>query len=97
MFRALAPGGRLAVLEFAIPKTPLIRSAYQWYFKRVLPGVGKLISRHNAAYAYLPASVGAFATPEQFSNLLRQEGFDDVRAVPLTFGIVYLFTAVKRI
>jgi len=97
MFRALAPGGRVAVLEFAVPTTPLIRSAYQWYFNRVLPGVGRLISRHNAAYTYLPASVGAFATPEQFSKLLRQEGFVDVRAVPLTFGIVYLFTAVKRI
>jgi len=97
MFRVLAPGGRLAVLEFAIPTTPVIRGAYQWYFKRVLPGVGRLISRHNAAYAYLPASVGAFATPEQFSNLLRDEGFDEVRATPLTFGIVYLFTAVKRI
>jgi demethylmenaquinone methyltransferase/2-methoxy-6-polyprenyl-1,4-benzoquinol methylase len=97
MFRALAPGGRLAVLEFAIPTTPLIRGAYQWYFKRVLPGVGRLISRHNAAYAYLPASVGAFATPEQFSTLLREEGFVEVRADPLTFGIVYLFTAVKQI
>jgi demethylmenaquinone methyltransferase / 2-methoxy-6-polyprenyl-1,4-benzoquinol methylase len=97
MLRALAPGGRLAILEFAMPTTPLIRAAYQWYFNRVLPGVGKLISRHNAAYAYLPASVGAFATPDEFAKLLRQEGFDDVRAIPLTFGIVYLFTAVKRI
>jgi demethylmenaquinone methyltransferase / 2-methoxy-6-polyprenyl-1,4-benzoquinol methylase len=97
IFRALVPGGRVAILEFAMPTTPLIRGAYQWYFNRVLPGVGRLISRHNAAYAYLPASVGAFATPEQFSGILRTEGFDDVRATPLTFGIVYLFTALKRI
>jgi demethylmenaquinone methyltransferase/2-methoxy-6-polyprenyl-1,4-benzoquinol methylase len=97
MFRALAPGGRLAILEFAMPTTPLIRGAYQWYFNRVLPGVGRLISRHNAAYAYLPASVGAFATPGQFAGVLAAAGFDDVRTAPLTFGIAYLFTAVKRI
>jgi demethylmenaquinone methyltransferase / 2-methoxy-6-polyprenyl-1,4-benzoquinol methylase len=97
IFRALTPGGRLAVLEFAMPTTPLIRSAYRWYFNRVLPAIGRLVSRHNAAYAYLPASVGAFASPDQFAKILRQEGFADVHASPLTFGIVYLYTAVKRI
>jgi demethylmenaquinone methyltransferase/2-methoxy-6-polyprenyl-1,4-benzoquinol methylase len=97
IFRALAPGGRLAVLEFAMPTTPFIRGAYQWYFNRVLPGIGRLVSRHNAAYAYLPASVGAFASPGEFAKILRQEGFTDVDASPLTFGIVYLYTAVKRI
>ena len=97
IYRALAPGGRLAILEFAMPTTPLIRSAYQWYFNRVLPGIGRLVSRHNAAYAYLPASVGAFASPDEFVKILRQAGFADVHASPLTFGIVYLYTAVKRI
>ena len=96
ILRVLGPGGRLAVLEFAMPATPLIRSAYQWYFNRVLPGIGRLISRHSAAYTYLPASVGAFASPDQFVTILRQEGFADVQASPLTFGIVYLYTAVKR-
>jgi demethylmenaquinone methyltransferase/2-methoxy-6-polyprenyl-1,4-benzoquinol methylase len=97
IFRVLAPGGRLAILEFAMPTTPLIRSAYRWYFNRVLPGIGRLVSRHNAAYTYLPASVGAFASPEQFVNILRNAGFAEVQATPLTFGIVYLFAAVKRI
>ncbi len=97
IFRTLAPGGRLAVLEFAMPTTPFIRGAYQWYFNRVLPGIGRLVSRHHAAYAYLPASVGAFASPGEFAKILRQEGFADVDASPLTFGIVYLYTAVKRI
>ena len=96
IFRALAPGGRLAILEFAMPTMPLVRGAYQWYFNRVLPGIGRVVSRHNAAYAYLPASVGAFATPGEFAKTLRQQGFDDVTASPLTFGIVYLYTAVKR-
>src|SRR5262245_22755472 len=84
MFRVLAPGGRLAVLEFAMPTLPLMRGAYHWYFNRVLPGVGRLVSRHNAAYAYLPASVGAFASPDQFVKILRQQGFGDVRATSLT-------------
>lgn len=91
--RVLAPGGRLAVLEFAIPTTPGVRAVYLWYFNRVLPRIGSIISRHNAAYGYLPASVGAFATPDEFVTILRQSGFVEIEAVPLTFGIVYLYTA----
>ncbi|MGE3955306.1 MAG: bifunctional demethylmenaquinone methyltransferase/2-methoxy-6-polyprenyl-1,4-benzoquinol methylase UbiE [Vicinamibacterales bacterium] len=95
IFRVLRPGGRVAVLEFAIPTTPGVRAAYLWYFNRVLPLIGKVVSRHNAAYGYLPASVGAFATPDEFVKILRQSGFGEIRAVPLTFGIVYLYTAQR--
>lgn len=95
MFRALVTGGRIAVLEFAIPTLPGIRSAYLWYFNRVLPAIGRVVSRHNAAYGYLPASVGAFASPGEFVKILRHAGFTDVSAVPLTFGIVYLYTGRK--
>ncbi len=90
--RVLVPGGRVAVLEFAIPTTPGVRAAYLWYFNHVLPRIGKVISKHNAAYGYLPASVGAFATPEEFVTILRKSGFVDITASPLTFGIVYLYT-----
>jgi demethylmenaquinone methyltransferase/2-methoxy-6-polyprenyl-1,4-benzoquinol methylase len=93
ILRVLRPGGRLAVLEFAIPTTPGVRAAYLWYFNQVLPRIGKIVSRHNAAYGYLPASVGAFATPDEFVKILRHRGFVDISAVPLTFGIVYLYTA----
>lgn len=95
MERVLAPGGRIAVLEFAIPTAPGVRGLYLWYFKHVLPCFGRLISRHNAAYSYLPESVGAFATPDEFVKLLRQAGFEEISAVPLTFGIVYLYAARK--
>lgn len=91
--RVLEPRGRLAILEFAVPTLPLVRHAYAFYFDHVLPAIGRLVSHHNAAYGYLPASVGAFATPDEFVKLLRQSGFDDIRASPLTFGIVYLYTA----
>lgn len=95
IFRVLNSGGRLAVLEFAIPTTPGVRAAYLWYFNHVLPLIGKVVSRHNAAYGYLPASVGAFATPDEFVTILRQSGFSQISAVPLTFGIVYLYSAQK--
>ena len=93
MHRVLKPGGKLAILEFAIPTTPVVRQLYAWYFKSVLPAIGRLVSKHNAAYGYLPASVGAFSTPDEFVKILRHAGFSDIKAAPLTFGIVYLYTA----
>jgi demethylmenaquinone methyltransferase/2-methoxy-6-polyprenyl-1,4-benzoquinol methylase len=95
IFRVLKPGGRLAILEFAIPRVPAIRAAYLWYFNRVLPRIGRMVSHHNAAYGYLPASVGAFASPDEFVTILRHSGFANVRAIPLTLGIVYLYAARK--
>jgi demethylmenaquinone methyltransferase/2-methoxy-6-polyprenyl-1,4-benzoquinol methylase len=93
--RVLKPGGRLVILEFAIPTTPLFRAAYLSYFRHILPRIGRAISRHDAAYGYLPASVGAFASPSAFMNLLRKHGFHDVAADSLTFGSVFLYTAKR--
>jgi demethylmenaquinone methyltransferase/2-methoxy-6-polyprenyl-1,4-benzoquinol methylase len=70
-----------------------VRAVYLAYFRHVLPLIGTLISRHRSAYAYLPASVDAFASPDEFVKVLRQSGFTGVTAVPLTFGIVFLYTA----
>ena len=95
MARVLRTGGRLAILEFGMPRLPGISALYRWYFSRVLPFIGRRISGHTAAYSYLPASVGTFPPPAEFVTLLQQAGFSEVRAVPLTFGIVYLYTAVK--
>jgi len=93
MLRVLKPGGRVAILEFGIPATPGVRALYLWYFTHVLPPIGRIVSRHNAAYGYLPASVSAFASPDEFVTVLRECGFVDAIAVPLTFGIVFLYTA----
>jgi demethylmenaquinone methyltransferase/2-methoxy-6-polyprenyl-1,4-benzoquinol methylase len=94
--RVLKPGGRLVILEFAIPTAPLFRAAYLSYFRHILPRIGRAISGHDAAYGYLPASVGAFASPDTFMNLLRKHGFDEVAANSLTFGSVFLYTATRR-
>jgi demethylmenaquinone methyltransferase/2-methoxy-6-polyprenyl-1,4-benzoquinol methylase len=93
--RVLKVNGRLAILEFAVPTTPIVRGLYLWYFKHILPRIGRLVSRHDAAYEYLPASVGAFESPDQLVKILRQAGFRDVKASPLTFGIVFLYTGCR--
>ena len=93
--RVMRPGGRLAILEFGVPRIPGVRTLYLAYFKYLLPFVGRLVSGHGAAYSYLPASVGAFPPPAEFMAMLRHAGFRDVRADPLTFGIVYLYTASR--
>ena len=96
MARVMTTGGRLAILEFSMPQTPVISHVYRWYFRHVLPRIGRLVSHHEEAYTYLPESVGVWATPETFANVLRDSGFSDVRATPMTFGTVYLYTATKR-
>jgi demethylmenaquinone methyltransferase/2-methoxy-6-polyprenyl-1,4-benzoquinol methylase len=92
ILRVLVPGGAVAIIEFAVPTIPGVRETYLWYFKHVLPRLGRLVSRHNTAYEYLPASVSAFATPDEFVTILRRSGFTDLSAVPLTFGTVFLYT-----
>ena len=95
LLRVLRNGGRLAILEFGLPVVPAVRPLYLWYFRNVLPRIGRAVSRHDAAYSYLPASVGAFPWGEAFADILRAQGFNNVKARPLTFGIVYLYTAQK--
>ena len=94
--RVLKPGGRLAVLEFGRPEIPGIKQCYRWYFKYLLPIIGRMGSKHNEAYSYLPASVDQFPEPEAFAGMLKNHGFATVRTVPLTFGTVYLYIATKR-
>lgn len=96
MARALRPGGRLAILEFGVPRIPGIATLYLWYFRHVLPWIGRMVSGHNAAYSYLPASVGTFPPPAVFMSMLERAGFGDVCADQLSFGIVYLYTGVRR-
>jgi demethylmenaquinone methyltransferase/2-methoxy-6-polyprenyl-1,4-benzoquinol methylase len=95
MHRVLRPGGRMAILEFSIPASRLVRAVYLPYFRYVLPRVGGLVSGHGAAYTYLPASVGGFIAPEVMLEHLRACGFQEPLARPLSWGIVMLYTAEK--
>ena len=95
VFRVLRPGGRFAILEFGTPPWPGIRQLYLAYFKFLLPRIGRLVSGHSSAYTYLPASVGAFPEPARVVASLENRGFRDVKAVPLTLGVVYLYSARK--
>ena len=81
--RIVKSGGRVAILEFI----------YSWYFRRLLPWLGRTVSGHSSAYTYLPESIGAFYSPADFCQLLVEEGFTDVRVVPVQFGIVHLYEA----
>ena len=93
--RVLKSGGRLAILEFGLPRPRVLRQLYLWYFRRVLPRIGRLVSHHADAYSYLPASVGTFPEPDAFVATLERAGFTSVRAHRLSFGIVYLYRAIR--
>lgn len=91
MRRVLAPGGRVLVLEFSLPGNPLFRRAYLFYFRHVLPRIGALISGDSYAYRYLNQTVESFPYGEDFCALMRDAGFERVRAHPLTFGIATIY------
>ena len=95
MLRVLKPGGKLVILELSVPRTPVIRSLYGFYFTRILPRVGGKISGDRASYKYLPASVLNFPMPEEFKAELRCCGFRSVDHRALTFGICRMYTAVR--
>jgi demethylmenaquinone methyltransferase/2-methoxy-6-polyprenyl-1,4-benzoquinol methylase len=93
--RVIKPGGTLAILEFGEPAVPGIRAIYNWYFRQILPRLGGLVSHHESAYSYLPASVGSFPRPSAFAATISSHGFADVKAVPISLGIVYLYVATR--
>jgi demethylmenaquinone methyltransferase / 2-methoxy-6-polyprenyl-1,4-benzoquinol methylase len=88
--RILRTGARLVILEFSTPRTPLVRAAYLFYFRRILPLVGRILSGHATAYRYLPESVARFPDEAELGRRMEQAGFRDVQWRTLTFGIAAL-------
>jgi demethylmenaquinone methyltransferase/2-methoxy-6-polyprenyl-1,4-benzoquinol methylase len=93
--RVLRPGARLVVLEFTTPPNPLVRASYLFYFHRVLPLVGRLVSGHPWAYTYLPESVKEFPGPGDLETLFQAAGFTKVGHRLLTFGIAAIHWGEK--
>lgn len=91
--RVLKPGGRLAVLEFPPPPEGIFGSVFRFYFRRLLPQLGGLISGKRSAYAYLPESVFAFFQPDELDERLREAGFGAVTHRLQTFGVSALHVA----
>jgi demethylmenaquinone methyltransferase / 2-methoxy-6-polyprenyl-1,4-benzoquinol methylase len=95
MYRVLKPGGRIVVLEFSKPQAFPFKQVYNFYFKQILPVFGKLISKDQSAYTYLPESVQAFPDGPDFINILKQVGFKNTQWHSLTFGISSIYTGLK--
>lgn len=96
MYRTLNKKGIVAILEPSKPKTFPLKQLYNIYFHHVLPFVGKLISKDNSAYTYLPNSVEAFPSGNDFIKHLEIVGFKNCNHIPLTLGIVDLYIAIKE-
>ena len=95
VWRVLDRGARFVILEFTTPRTRLVRALYQFYFHRVLPFIGGVVSGHRAAYRYLPASVARFPEERELGARMRAAGFADVRWTSLTLGIAAIHVGVK--
>ncbi len=93
--RVLKPGGALLVLEFSKPTVFPFKQLYGFYFRAILPLLGKLISKDRAAYTYLPESVDAFPYGEAFLEELRKVGFKNNLCKALTFGISSIYLSRK--
>ncbi|MBQ19819.1 MAG: bifunctional demethylmenaquinone methyltransferase/2-methoxy-6-polyprenyl-1,4-benzoquinol methylase UbiE [Flavobacteriales bacterium] len=95
MLRVLKPNGTGIILEFSKPRKFPIKQLYNFYFNKILPGIGKMVSKDTAAYTYLPESVYAFPDGEDFVQLLTKIGYKNAKATTLLFGIATIYKASK--
>lgn len=95
MRRVLRKGGKLYILEFSQPTAFPFKQIYQFYFKAILPLIGKMVSKDNSAYSYLPESVSAFPFGKQLNNIIERCGYTNAKNIPLTLGISSIYIAEK--
>ena len=93
--RVLKHGKIAVILEFSHPENKIIKSVYHFYSSRILPVLGKKISKNETAYQYLHDSVEAFPSGNDFLNILKQAGFRETKSTSLTFGVVTIYTGRK--
>jgi len=95
MYRVLKPGGKIVILEFSKPRAFPIKQGYNFYFKHITPLLGKLFSKDERAYSYLPESVAAFPDGNDFVRLMSKVGFTGAKDRRLTFGVSAIYTGIK--
>jgi demethylmenaquinone methyltransferase / 2-methoxy-6-polyprenyl-1,4-benzoquinol methylase len=95
ILRVMKPDATLVVLEFSRPRVFPFRQLYNFYFKFVLPKIGRIVSKDKSAYTYLPQSVEAFPDGTEFENILKKVGFKNTTCEPLTFGVSTIYTGRK--
>ncbi len=93
--RVMKPGALLIVLEFSKPNGFFFKHLYNFYFRFILPSIGKLISKDTSAYRYLPDSVNAFPYGKAFTSILDKTGFKNTQCKELTFGVSSIYTGIK--
>jgi len=95
MYRVLKPGGKVVVLEFSKPTVFPLKQLYNFYFQSILPLVGRIISKDQSAYTYLPESVQAFPDGKAFLKVLQKVGYHETTCNTLTFGVSSIYTGRK--
>ncbi len=96
ILRVLKPGGIFVILETSNPTKTPFKQGYWFYTKYILPQIGRLFSKDNAAYGYLSESASVFPFGEALNNILRKVGFIEVAAMPQTFGVATIYSASKK-
>ncbi len=95
MLRVVKPGGLVVILEFSKPENFPVKQLYSFYSRKILPLVGQLISKQRAAYEYLPESVQQFPYGTAFTSIMKTVGYNDTKAITLTFGIASIYVGRK--
>ncbi|MEP1032925.1 bifunctional demethylmenaquinone methyltransferase/2-methoxy-6-polyprenyl-1,4-benzoquinol methylase UbiE [Ekhidna sp.] len=95
MNRVLRSGGRVVILEFSKPTVFPFKQLYNFYFRWILPKIGKVVSKDNAAYTYLPESVNEFPFGDDFLQILEKTGYKNTKCKPLTLGISSIYVGEK--
>jgi demethylmenaquinone methyltransferase / 2-methoxy-6-polyprenyl-1,4-benzoquinol methylase len=93
--RVLQPGARVVILEMALPRPRLLRAGYQFYFRRIMPLIGRWISKHRTAYSWLPESARVFPQPPELARRMRAQGFEKVEYRLLMGGVCALYVGTR--
>jgi demethylmenaquinone methyltransferase/2-methoxy-6-polyprenyl-1,4-benzoquinol methylase len=93
--RVLKPGARLVILEMAVPRQPLLRTGFQFYFRRIMPWIGRRISKHTTAYSWLPESARVFPAPAELARRMQAQGFTEVDYQLFVGGVCAMHVGTK--